>query len=358
MTDAIVEHQGSFMPAMSIDEAVSRYNAVIEFTRKVMKQDKDYGVIPGTGTKPTLLKPGAEKLCSLFGFTPDFVLEDKIVDFDNGIFYFQYRCNIYKNDKLIASGLGSCNSKEKKYRYRNVPEKKATDTEKACALRLEERSGKYGKYKVYVIENTEPFDLVNTFDKMAQKRSLVAATLIAANASEFFTQDIEDMGYIEGMWTEAPQHEPEPGKDEPVKVKKAAPKKETNGRPYPPEKVRQGLADRADKYPKFDPSDAQRNLLRHGLELCFDPDDEALKDKRHTVLAYLTGHGSTKETSGKMFKAIIEDWLKMKQPSDGGGTYAVDPMAIKEAQSIVVADSLAATIDAINLNDEGQQELI
>ena len=122
-----------------------------------------------------------------------------------------------------------------------------------------------------------------------------------------------------------------------VKVKKAAPpKKETpvaGVRPFPPEKVRQKLE--ANKHPEFDPSDAQRNLLRHGLELCFDPSDEAVEDKRHTVLAYLTGHSSTKETSGKMFKAIIEDWLKMKQPSDGGGAYAVDPMAIKEAQSIV-----------------------
>ena len=31
-----------------------------------MVKGEDYGVIPGTGSKPTLLKPGAEKLCVLF----------------------------------------------------------------------------------------------------------------------------------------------------------------------------------------------------------------------------------------------------------------------------------------------------
>src|SRR5436305_40562 len=38
-------------------------------------------------------------------------------------------------------------------------------------------------------------DQVNTIQKMAQKRSLVAAVLIAVNASEFFTQDVEDMPF-------------------------------------------------------------------------------------------------------------------------------------------------------------------
>jgi hypothetical protein len=34
--------------------------------------------------------------------------------------------------------------------------------------------------------------VVNTIQKMAQKRALVAATLISTSASEFFTQDVED----------------------------------------------------------------------------------------------------------------------------------------------------------------------
>jgi hypothetical protein len=41
--------------------------------------------------------------------------------------------------------------------------------------------------------NPDIADQVNTIQKMGQKRALVAACLLAVNASEFFTQDVEDM---------------------------------------------------------------------------------------------------------------------------------------------------------------------
>lgn len=213
MTDqsAIVPAQtGGLMPVMGIQDAIDRYNAVVEFTKKVMKSGKDYGVIPGTGDKPTLLKPGAEKLCSLFGLCPEFVPTDRIVDFSAGLFNFEYRCDLYRNGIKVASGIGSCNSREKKYRYRNIPEWKATDEERATALRVETKQGSRGPYRIYTIENAEPSDLVNTISKMAQKRALVAATLIATNASEFFTQDIEDMDFIEGEYHEAQPQQAQP----------------------------------------------------------------------------------------------------------------------------------------------------
>lgn len=49
----------------------------------------------------------------------------------------------------------------------------------------------------YRIPNSDVFDVINTIDKMAQKRALVAAVLVATNASEFFTQDMEDFA-LEG----------------------------------------------------------------------------------------------------------------------------------------------------------------
>jgi hypothetical protein len=45
---------------------------------------------------------------------------------------------------------------------------------------------------LYRVPNPDGADVVNTIQKMAQKRALVAATLIATSASEFFTQDVED----------------------------------------------------------------------------------------------------------------------------------------------------------------------
>jgi len=132
----------------------------------------------------------------------------------------------------------------------------------------------------------------------------------------------------------------------PVEQRKKSVKKENGDRPYPPEVVRDKLMERSSKHKKFSPSDAQLNLLRYGLELCFAGDD-AVEDKRHTLLKYLTGEASTRNISGQTFKSIIEDWLKAREASDGSGSYIVDPMAIKEAQSIVTAA----------LKEEGQTEL-
>ena len=67
------------MPALSIQEVAERRNAVVEFTRTAMHEGVDFGVIPNTN-KPTLLKPGAEKLCTLFGLAPTFETLDDIKD--------------------------------------------------------------------------------------------------------------------------------------------------------------------------------------------------------------------------------------------------------------------------------------
>ena len=112
-----------FMPAMTIEDAIDRRNAIVEFVSKAMVKGVDFGVIPGTD-KPTLLKPGAEKLCTLFHLAPKFVLVDSEKDWtgkEHGepFFYFSYKCELRFSDQLISEGDGSCNSWEKKYRWRN-----------------------------------------------------------------------------------------------------------------------------------------------------------------------------------------------------------------------------------------------
>ena len=54
------------------------------------------------------------------------------------------------------------------------------------------------------VANPDIFDQVNTIQKMAHKRALVAAVLIATNASEFFTQDVENMDVIDIPVAEEP----------------------------------------------------------------------------------------------------------------------------------------------------------
>ena len=92
-----VEQTNHLMPALTIEAAVERFNLLVEFVRTVMRKDIDFGIIPGT-SKPTLLKPGSEKLCTLFGLTSRFQLIEKVEDWTgnehNGepFFFYVYRC--------------------------------------------------------------------------------------------------------------------------------------------------------------------------------------------------------------------------------------------------------------------------
>jgi hypothetical protein len=239
-----------FLPAMSLEVALARRAAIVEFTRRLMVKDQDFGEIPGT-SKPTLLKPGAEKLCNFFGLEPEFtpIVED--LDWTGAqhggeVFcYARYRCRLLREGRVVGVGEGSCNSWEAKYRYRWVAEEQVPEhldrthlakrgvhrtlCEFEFAIERAETTGTYGKpaghwqrfrdaihngaarsvekptrrgmsvaweidddTALYRVPNPDVADVVNTIQKMAQKRALVAATLIATSASEFFTQDVED----------------------------------------------------------------------------------------------------------------------------------------------------------------------
>src|SRR3990172_5962429 len=56
---------------LTIEDMIAQVQKIQMVMERVMKEWEHYGVIPGTGTKPSLLKPGAEKLCMLFRLAPD-----------------------------------------------------------------------------------------------------------------------------------------------------------------------------------------------------------------------------------------------------------------------------------------------
>jgi hypothetical protein len=97
MTQELVLADQTYMPAMSIPQAVQRFNTLVEFVQTVMRDGVDYGTIPNTA-KPTLLKAGAEKLTTLFGLTTRFSVVEKIEDWTGEqhggepFFYYWYRC--------------------------------------------------------------------------------------------------------------------------------------------------------------------------------------------------------------------------------------------------------------------------
>lgn len=280
---ALTVQSPHLMPAMRIADAIHRYNALVAYVKELMKDGVDYGAVPGTD-KPTLLKPGAEKLTTFFGLTPRFTTIKECEDWtgaQNGgepFFYYWFRCHLYRGDTLVAEADGSCNSRESKYRWRWVSEedippgwdkdklkvRKGTVTEFMFAIDKAETGGKYGKPAeywqqfddamkagtaravtrktrsgkelpakeidviLYRVPNEDIFSQVNTIQKMAEKRALVAATLLAVNASEFFTQDVEDLDtadFVDATYTVSNGVQAEP-KSEP---EQEPPQEHTNG---------------------------------------------------------------------------------------------------------------------------------
>lgn len=216
------------MPAMSVEHAVKRFQTVVAFVQQVMRDGTDYGIVPGTVGKPTLFKPGAEKLCTLFGLAVEPpVLVERTEDWtgkDHGgepFFYYLVRQDLTRGGVIVASQMGSCSSWESKYRYRNANRKCPHCGKEAIIKGKQEYGGGWVCFKrkdgcgatfadnaesitsqvAGRVKNADAADQVNTVLKMALKRALIAAALIATNASEFFTQDLDDL---------APEPEPHP----------------------------------------------------------------------------------------------------------------------------------------------------
>lgn len=140
----------------SFTQTLNKIQQFQELVRNQLTQNHDYGIIPGT-PKPSLLKPGAEKILMLMGLTSEFDILDSTRNFEKGFFQYQVKSKLFKNGVLITEGLGACNTMERKY------------------------------------IKQDPFTMDNTVLKMAKKRALIDATLLIASLSQIFTQDIEDM---------------------------------------------------------------------------------------------------------------------------------------------------------------------
>lgn len=186
--------------AMSIQSLTRQVDLIQEVMKKVMREGEHYGKIPGTN-KPTLLKPGAEKLNVTFRLGPSYTIIEKIRDDD--FIAYTVRCDLthIPTGTLVASGIGSCNSKETKYRYRTentgreVPAAYWNDRDPRLLgghqFSPRKKDGKW--WIMQQVENENPWDLDNTLVKMACKRAMVAAVLNGTAASDIFTQDVEDM---------------------------------------------------------------------------------------------------------------------------------------------------------------------
>jgi hypothetical protein len=183
----------------------SRLAVIQDVMRNVMVKDVDYGVIPGT-PKPTLFKPGAEKLCVTFKLAAG---DPQIVDvpdvLDDEIRY-RVRVPIMANGTIVAVGVGECSTSEEKYKWRRPVH--INEFNNAPLDRKREKYQRNGD--VWQQVRVEPSDVANTVLKMAHKRAYVHAVIMATAAGSIFTQDIEDRPEGLGDAHEERRSAPEP----------------------------------------------------------------------------------------------------------------------------------------------------
>jgi hypothetical protein len=161
--------------------------ALIEWVRNSLVDGVDFGAVPlrrGGFSKPSLRKPGAEKICGMLGVTATFpTLKDYEAAALNGRDLSQIilRCHLLNGDgTVVADGVG--------------------------ARSVEQDHGD-----------------INKALKMAIKSAMIDATLRMAGLSEIFTQDLEDMpqgpaendGFtVEAQPTQRPQPAAQPARSQ------------------------------------------------------------------------------------------------------------------------------------------------
>ena len=169
----------------------------------VLRPKVDYDTIPGMGDKPTLLKPGAEKLIQWFGFGSRSVeikteLDDPerpsgVADAARRV-GVTYRTDITKTipgvgEILVARCEGYAGYDEDRF-FQTAEQARAKA--KANEERWAKNDGR--KPRTWKWENATGHRAPwNTLIKMAQKRSYVGAAIDATAAAGLFTQDLEDM---------------------------------------------------------------------------------------------------------------------------------------------------------------------
>lgn len=139
-----------------LDRRMENRKALMEWVRSALVEGVDFGSVPTKRgpSKPSLWKPGAEKICGMLGVTVSFpTLKDYEKAALHGVelVHIIIRCEVLDaSGRVVADGVGARSIKQD-----------------------------YGD--------------INKALKMAEKSAHIDATLRMAGLSEVFTQDLEDM---------------------------------------------------------------------------------------------------------------------------------------------------------------------
>jgi hypothetical protein len=187
---------GTRSAALTLVRPIAKPAALVEAHKEVsalitsaLEKDRDYGTVPGTN-KPTLLKPGAERLALAFGAVPKYAIIEQEREHDRVVPWTKQKkvwANKFKGDREFTL---QAESGESLGLYRYVV--RCTLIQRETDIVLGEGIASCSTLESKYIDR--PRDCENTTLKMAQKRAFVAAVLNAFALSDRFTQDMEEAG--------------------------------------------------------------------------------------------------------------------------------------------------------------------
>ncbi len=218
---AVAIREADAVVAWTPRQLLAQVDLIQQVMREAMRSGEHYGVIPGTERKdkdgkdisnPSLLQPGAQKLCMTFRLVPTYTVIQTDLPGDHREYRIGCVLTSIQTGAKVGEGVGTCSTRESKYRWR-----KSERTCPACGkssiikgkkeygggwLCFAKRGGCGAKYQdddaaitaqmVGQMENPDIADTYNTVLKMGKKRAFVDATIQALAVSDLFTQDMED----------------------------------------------------------------------------------------------------------------------------------------------------------------------
>nr|PZN79866.1 MAG: hypothetical protein DIU56_05145 [Pseudomonadota bacterium] len=209
--------------------------ALIDWIRSSLVDGVDFGAVPlrrGGFSKPSLRKPGAEKICGMLGVTATFpTLKDyETAALENReLTQIILRCHLISPDgQIVADGVG--------------------------ARSVEQDQGD-----------------INKALKMAIKSAMIDATLRMAGLSEIFTQDLEDMPHAA---FDADAQEPAP---QDTAAKTASPAEEQNREEQPAQTQHRSARKPSSGHGERLATERQVKMLRVKLDQAGIPEDEFLQ---------------------------------------------------------------------------------
>ena len=214
---------------LSAGDIKARLDKITEVQREAMTPGVDFGTIPGTSgpdgkSRPTLLKPGAEKLCVLFRLDLQFTGPGNTETYHapnaKGIEHLTVMryCTVFSqvSGERLGGASAMCSSRESKYRWRKaarecptcgkgpVLRSKFADRETGdlgwycfqkkggCGANFESGDKRITSQTEGRQENEDVADQFNTIIRMAEKRAMTAAVRLVTGASAIFDEEMPD----------------------------------------------------------------------------------------------------------------------------------------------------------------------